>query len=649
MTLWKQRWRQFDYGPVYKALRLATAAWLSFIFAAALLHVENVYWAAMPVWVISQDSRGLLLGRAAWRITGTLIGAVAGFAVLHMPLPEPVQLSLASLAIGVCAGLTHLLRGVRAYGAMMAAITIAIVVVPSALAPGTSIHLAGERVICTLVGVIVTTLVMAFWTPPSARQQFYESVRRFAAEAVLLAARVIAHPFNHTGGERNILIEISELESRSMLVSASSHDGRRRLRHVNALVTAALDIMATAYALAAQIRRGHQIPETLAEDLAAISEHLRSGAPGPAPMLAPGALYHTPVIQRLTDALALIDRSERRLFLRNNVSLKGAEPRAHLDGPRDWSLAWQTAMTTGAAALLATNGVHFLGLAAFVPMAMAVCIFSIVLSSLPLPQQIAPHLFAGVCAGVLASVVYRLMLQPMATTTPLLILSVVPFILLGAFARTWPRTAIAAIDANMCFMLSSQAGHMAAATSDVLYESAAMLLGTALIAGSFMLLPRLPHKRAIAVAHSIRRDIERLLALPPATEPRRQWRSRMHRQILRMMVHLNRASGFGEEVPRSLLAILNLGHAIVSLHLCAQNGDKMATRALLVLRSFSRRPQLVADKLLRMAEHTGDAATTGPLQMAADALMRSQYLFVLAAKRNRRGPESPDDIPYQPF
>jgi hypothetical protein len=124
----------WDPAVTRRALLLALAAWLSFAIAT-LLHVHNAYWAAMPVWVISQPARGVLLERAVFRVVGTLLGAAVGFAIILLPGPPLLQAAALALWIGLNAGTTHVLRGVHSYGAFMAGITSAVVVIPSLLAP----------------------------------------------------------------------------------------------------------------------------------------------------------------------------------------------------------------------------------------------------------------------------------------------------------------------------------------------------------------------------------------------------------------------------------------------------------------------------------------------------------------------------------
>ena len=99
-----------DGAATRRALLLALAALLSFA-AASLLHVHNAYWAAMPVWVIAQPARGVLLERAVFRIVGTLAGAAVGFLLIHAP-PDPQARRRACPGFG-SADLRHARRRVK--------------------------------------------------------------------------------------------------------------------------------------------------------------------------------------------------------------------------------------------------------------------------------------------------------------------------------------------------------------------------------------------------------------------------------------------------------------------------------------------------------------------------------------------------------
>ena len=227
---------RIDRPVLVRALVLALSAWVAFAIAT-LVHVQNAYWAAMPVWVVAQASRGVLLERALFRVVGTLLGAAVGFAILHVPVDPYVQFALLGLWVAVNGGLTHVLRGVHGYGALLAGITAAIVVVPSVLAPGASLELATARVECTLIGVVVATVITGLATPESPRQAFFLRIRLLSADAVAYAAGVLRSGASAMGGEkRRILAEISEAEASARLILAGSFEGYRRLHDVDSLM-----------------------------------------------------------------------------------------------------------------------------------------------------------------------------------------------------------------------------------------------------------------------------------------------------------------------------------------------------------------------------------------------------------------------------
>ena len=235
----------WDRAATRRAVSLALAAWLSFAIASQL-HLHNAYWAAMPVWAISQPTRGVLLERSIFRVVGTILGAAFGFAIIHLPSSPFIQPVLLALWISLHAGLTHLHRGVHGYGSLLCGITAAIVAIPSIMAPQESMLLALARVDCTLIGVIVGTLVMAFLTPESPMQEFYAHVRSVCAEAVAYAARLLQAGADDIAEEKRLLGTISQLESTARLAAAGSMKGYRCQRYVDLLVVGTLSTLAAA-------------------------------------------------------------------------------------------------------------------------------------------------------------------------------------------------------------------------------------------------------------------------------------------------------------------------------------------------------------------------------------------------------------------
>ena len=332
MELGELHW-PWDAAATRRALLLALAAWLSF-FVATLLHVHNAYWAAMPVWVIAQPARGVLVERAIFRVIGTLVGAAVGFAIMQVPDAPLLTIALLALWITLNAGTTHLLRGVHGYAALLAGMTAAVVVLPSLVSPAGSMAIAWARVECTLIGVVVASLVLAFQTPEAPLAEFYDEVRTVSTEAVLFAARVLR---GVTVGERPVLRQISELEASARLHSAGSVAGYRRLGDVDLLVVGSLSIMAAAEALRDTNR---SIDPTLPERLEAIAEHLRRAWTQPLgaeQRRLPG--LEGPEAQRLDLALGEILAADRALSTPVGRSYSPEPRKVSLAPHREWRLA----------------------------------------------------------------------------------------------------------------------------------------------------------------------------------------------------------------------------------------------------------------------------------------------------------------------
>lgn len=624
-----------DRAAVGYGLRLAFAAWLAFAIAASL-HVRNAYWAAMPAWVVAEATRGLLLERGVLRVLGTLAGAAFGFAVLQATAHPYAQLAGLGVWVAICSALTHLLRGMHAYGALMSGITAAIVILPSVLKPDLSMEITMARLECTLIGVVVVTLVTGLFTPWSEREAFYRRVRRLAGDAVAFAAAALREE-ELEALERHILTEISEVEAKASLVSAGSIEGYRRLRHVHALVAASLGVMAAGRAL--RERQAGQPFEALPQALATLAERLREAMPGVAPRPDWRAVNETaaPISARLAHALHDLREADTVLFWEpQSADAKSFGKKAVYLAPHyDWTLARRTGLVCGSVSFFAATLGLASGWQAGLLAALGVTIFSLILSGVPLPQVIGPKLFAGVCAGVIVAVGYRLGIQPHLSTTTQLIVSVAPFILLGSLARASPRLAIPALEANMCFMFVSQAGMPPAGFYEILEGAGSLMAAVSVVVGGFMLLPRLPARQAREVAALIRRDLARLMANGEAHTA--EWQPQTARQILRLTVHLGRADELGAAAPRGLLSALNLGYAVADLRgIAAQPDAAPATRAeageaLRVLGGFAEDPKGIASRLLLQADAAGDPAAAEAMRAAAAALRTGAGLFEFGA------------------
>lgn len=626
-----------DRAGVALALQLALAAWLAFAIAS-VLHVQNAYWAAMPVWVVAQSQRGLLLERGFFRLLGTLAGAAVGFGLMHLAVDPYVCLALLAVWIGITAGLTHVIRGVLAYGVMMSGMTAVIVVLPSVWMIHDAQEVAIARVVCTVIGVVVVTLVTGVFTPASPRRALYERVRTLSGDAIAYVARLLADGINEPDDamERRIVRELSKAEDSARMVSAGSLEGYRRLQHVDALVVAALSVLAAGLAMRTRLQEQGAIGIDLISRLDEIARYLRlasTDGSNVAQLILPVDTGNN-TYNRLARAVnQLLEAAE---VLRSSgvqedrpVSSGGMA----LAPYREWSLALNTALASslacfGASAIGLWSGWHAAELAV-----MGVCIFSLVLGTMPTPQNVAPSLLKGIIVGSVVATLYRFWVQPYIDTTPELVLSIAPFLLIGGFARCSRRTAMPALDANMSFLLASQAVLPAVTDSADIWGGAMALIGAAVVvAGSFILMPRLPERQALKTADAVRRDVQRLVLRPPSSSGE-DWRAQAARQILRLNLHLERSRELHEPLPVGMMAMLNLGYGIVDLHELARSPNidsevkaKVAA-ALGLLAKCVGRTEHSAEQLRIMAATSGDPVLSELLDDIAAALKESSALL----------------------
>ncbi len=630
---------QLDRAALLHGLNLALAAWLSFSIAV-LLSVDNPFWAAMPVWVLSQAYRGLVYERALWRILGTLVGAGLGLAFLYLPNPY-LQLVGMALVVGVASALTHVFRGALSYLPMLAGITIGVVVLPSVLAPEASLDLALSRVECTLIGVLVTTLLCSRTTPRSQRKHYYERVRVLAADTL----RIAAHALGPAYAQRDQALfsrvrqEIVELDAQARVLAAGSLDAYRRLPYVDAFLYAVIELLAASEVIVRQRERGLLPAADYEKELLEQAQRLQDGQ-------ALRVLGKTAVRQdgqislaRLRRAMGQIQRAEQGLFAARAPARGGRQ--RFLTTPAisvDWPLASRTGFISGLAAFCAGAIAYALASPALELMAMGVCTFSIILGSMPRPQLMSRTMFTGIAVGVVVASFYRYVVQAHLVQDWQIIVSVLPFLVIGGLLRANRPTSAWALDANMCFQLASQAGMTAVAWPVIIKESLPLLAGSAVVCGAFYLLPRRTHPRGQAL---VRRVVRELYPLIKRSRSRlfRVWRARVARQWVRLWHWM------GEQTPHGLLSLINLGHGVVVLKRLAKRGPEQQACVALVcelLEGFEYQPQELAQQLQRISLSCADTVLAQAILDVAQSLRGAQAVLVYAYPPNAMGstPES---------
>lgn len=617
-----------DGAAVAHGLRLALAAWLAFAIASSL-DVRDAYWAVLPVWIVSQPGRGHLFAHAFLRLSGALVGAVAGFGILLLGAGPTFSLMLLGVCVGLSVGSVHMLRGARGEGALMAGMTAAVVVLPSVLRPD---HLGGAaltRIECVLVGVLVASLVTGLRMPRARHQDCHARVRQLAEDTVAFAAALPAT--GATAGERRLLRAMGELQAAVSRLAARSAEGYRQIRQVDAIVVEALAVIASGRALAQRLRRAGMPLSLLAE-----TEPTQLAARFLA--TSPDSVEHAAL-------LAAIGRQDSRLSeslsrLAQSVQAFGREPgdrglghgaltpRLH----RDLQLAVEAAVTAGGITFAAALIGHVSGWITGELAAVGVCILALALGSMPVPAKVAPGMLAGVGAGIAAALLYRLTLQPHLATAGELFVSLAPFFVVGGILRAGRCTGGPALGGNICFLLASQP--MLPVVSDpviILNETAALMLAAGAVAFGYVLLPAPAHRRAARASDTLAGDLERMAAaLRGGGADRRT--AHIRRQMLRLSLHVEHAAD--AEHGGRLVDTFNLADAIGRLQ-TARSDERapveIVAQALVALRGMADDPGGTAERLEELARIAFDKGVADTLLDAAVALRGAAALFAAKA------------------
>ncbi len=533
-----------------QACRLGLAAWVAFAVATAL-GIEHAFWASMPVWVVAQPWRGVTFERAIWRFLGTLCGGVVGLLLLqYSPSPWTTALIMA-IIVGAGVGLTHIWWGVKTYFPLMAGITVAVVVIPSLLDAAEGVSLALDRLSCTFIGVISVTLIVGLFTPRANRNGFRDEVLQFAEDARMAALHLVE---GKEAGYERLLHKAADLEGRARLVAAGSARGYRGLRGTDNVLGAAIALLEAAGAVRAQ----YKTSEAATKDAIAV---LNRTATLP--------IMYEPVL-RLATALAELTAAGTSVEAGSRIDhTTSAELGFALPPRRNVHRAGMIALLAFGSSLAGSVAIIWTRSFSAELTAFSIMIFAMILGSMPAPHLLARKVAIGVLVGVLAGMFYRLEVQPWVSSWWLLVATIAPFMAIGAFARVNQRTAIYALDANMCFMLASQAGVAAAAPRAVIVDSVAMALGTMIMVLCYLVLPR-PGRHLIGI--SIRKlwhDIGLLIQRDPMQNT--GWGKIAARRTMNLVIELDKA---GETIPGNILAFNSLGHAVNHLRRVAADCGK---------------------------------------------------------------------------
>ena len=210
------------------ALRIWAAMMLG-LYAAFWLQLETASSAAVTVGILALQTRGQAYQKAVYRVLATIIGVVASFVIAGL-FPQNCELFMVGFAgwLGLCVYVCGLLDGNRAYGAVLAGYTVALVAVTQIDLPQ-NIFLAGvSRGAAIVVGIAALALVSDVFAAPNAHTGLYCKLvaghRRVRAFALAILRGESADPIQSA----DLLREITVLRPDITALESELSDGRAR-------------------------------------------------------------------------------------------------------------------------------------------------------------------------------------------------------------------------------------------------------------------------------------------------------------------------------------------------------------------------------------------------------------------------------------
>src|SRR5690606_30457657 len=142
-----------------------------------------------------------------------------------------------------------------------------------------SLDLALSRVECTLIGVVVTTLLCSRTPPRSQRKTYHERVRVLAADALRIAAHALGPSYQQPDQSSwtRVRQEIVDLDAQARILAAGSLDAYRRLPYVDAFLYAVIELLAASALIVQQREQGLSPAADYARDLQEQAQRLQDG------------------------------------------------------------------------------------------------------------------------------------------------------------------------------------------------------------------------------------------------------------------------------------------------------------------------------------------------------------------------------------
>jgi uncharacterized membrane protein YccC len=512
------------WGGLAYAVRTASASLIA-LHIAFCMNLDDPKWAAITVWVVAQNSRGMSVSKSQYRILGTALGAVAAITLIALfaQTPELFLLGLAAW-IGLCTGLATSLRNFRAYAAVLAGYTAAIIGLDAASAPLHAFDIALARFLYVVVGILVEATLTAIFAPGAPIREVREHFHGYVDKASQFCVRALRREADGMAIHKLFAAGL-ELDTAAEYAAAASAEVRRTIGHLRAAIVAVRTQLAAIHALREPLTQC-PVPQT---DLVDEAATLLAGddTDSPAAMSRIASLRSRVRHALASEASARRDSGTCRLFILDRLALlltaweevvarkacldQANPPRslAKFAFHRDRVLAWQNGMRAFVAVIAASVFWCFSAWPSGAGFVTTVGVVSALFSTRANSIAGAVGWFKGAFCAALVGILCNFVLLPaMSDFIPLACIAGF-FMIAAGLAMRYPRTASIGSGFALFFWNFTSPSNIARVNDAVFLNGAlATLAGIAWATLAFSIM--FPADRASSIARlhrAVRRDL----------------------------------------------------------------------------------------------------------------------------------------------
>jgi uncharacterized membrane protein YccC len=536
--------------------RVVLGVWIA-LYLAYFLQLDSPYWAATTVLLVAHPVRGALFSKSQWRILGTILGAVAMVTLMAAFPQQPVLfLSGVGLWLGICTFIASLLRYFRAYGAVLAGLTISLIAFGAVEHPDTVINIALARVAAVTVGVLSAAFVSLIFHGSVGEVELERRIASLIGVVAGLLRNELQEQADQSAHREQawISLDLARIDELIEFASVESFDISRRataLRigvaevfgalvagsHTIPMVRAAADGPGIA-ALTEVLKQFEQL--TRAPDAGTGDELLRvtlAARDAVGGLVRDGARNtHVMALAHARDLLDRLSRGARLIGAVDDEAKHGPiRLRAYLD--------WRTALRNGLRAMIAMGlGSLFWIVTAWPSGGSMLAMLGVICSLLatnPSAAAASVDFAKGVVLSTLCAFICTFGMLTHVDGFPLLALSILPVVAGGAYASTKPNLTPVAVPLMIFFL------PLVGPTNPIHYDIVAFfntafgyVFGSICAVLAFrIVLPPDPRLNVRRLCNSIARDVQRLGRAGPVPG-RLQWEHRQHQKLAQLVGRL---------------------------------------------------------------------------------------------------------------